>query len=154
MKKPGIEVRRALAQDRDAWLGLWQLWQRHMKGTVPAHVTERAWQRAQEPNGDLLILLASTPSDEANGFATVSFAPFAWTGADIAYLQDLFVRESARRQRVGDALLQAVYREADQRGASQVFWMVDEKDETLHHFYGRHGIRTPYLRYMRKPWPW
>jgi hypothetical protein len=32
--------------------------------------------------------------------------------------------------------------------------MVDEDDERLQAFYERHSIRTPYLRYMRKPWPW
>jgi GNAT superfamily N-acetyltransferase len=154
MKEAGIEVKRARAEDKDAWLGQWHLWQRHMKGAVPADVTERTWQRAQEPDGGLLILLGFTPAGEAIGFATVSFTPFAWTGADIAYLQDLFVRESARGQKAGDALLRAVYREADRRGASQVFWMVDAADERLQRFYERHGIRTPYLRYMRKPWPW
>jgi GNAT superfamily N-acetyltransferase len=154
MKKAGIEVKRAQIQDKDAWLGLWHLWQAHMKGAVPAHVTERAWQRAQEPDGDLLILLGFTPTGEAAGFATVSFTPFAWTGADIAYLQDLFVRESARGKGLGEALLQAVYQEADRRGASQALWMVDATDEKFQRFYERQGIRTPYLRYMRKPWPW
>jgi GNAT superfamily N-acetyltransferase len=154
MKDAGIEVTRARTQDKDAWVGLWHLWQRHMRGAVPAHVTERTWQRAQEPNGDLLILLAFTNAGEAIGFATMSFTPFAWTGTDIAYLQDLFIRDSARGTGAGQALLQAIYRMADGRGASQVFWMVDATDERLQRFYEQHAIRTPYLRYMRKPWPW
>jgi len=32
--------------------------------------------------------------------------------------------------------------------------MVDETDERLQRFYQRHAIRTPYVRYMRTPWPW
>jgi len=109
--------------------------------------------KSAHPKGNLLILLAYASTGEAVGFATVSFAPFAWTGSDIAFLQDLFVMAGNRGEGAGEALLNAVYRHADERGASQVYWMVDEKNEKLQRFYARHGIRTPYLRYMRAPWP-
>ena len=140
--------------DKADWIRLWRLWQHHMSGAVPGEVTERTWQMARVENSSLLILLARTASGEALGFAVVSFAPFAWTGSDIAFLQDLFVSEKERGVGAGEALLKAVYAEADRRGATQVYWMVDEKDEGLQRFYQRHAIRTPYLRYMRTPWPW
>jgi GNAT superfamily N-acetyltransferase len=149
-----IRVGQAGQNDKDSWLSLWHAWQRHMKGAVPADITERTWRQSQQPDSNLLILLGFTPQSEAIGFATMSFTPFAWTGSDIALLQDLFVLEGARGQGAGDALLRAVYRSADERGATQVFWMVDETDERLQRFYARNGIRTPYLRYMREPWPW
>lgn len=149
-----MKVTEAQAADKDAWLGLWGAWQRHMQGAVPADVTERTWQRAQAAESGLVILLCSTPEGEAIGFATMSFTPFAWTGSDIAFLQDLFVLDSARGRGAGEALLRAVYAQADARGAAQVFWMVDERDERLQRFYERNAIRTPYLRYMREPWPW
>ena len=148
-----IRVVRAEARDKQQWIKLWQHWQQHMSGAVPEEVTERSWQRAFDPKGNLLILLAHASTGEAVGFATVSFAPFAWTGSDIAFLQDLFVMAGNRGEGAGEALLNAVYRHADERGASQVYWMVDEKNEKLQRFYARHGIRTPYLRYMRAPWP-
>jgi GNAT superfamily N-acetyltransferase len=148
-----IKVARAEANEKDQWIRLWRLWQRHMSGAVPDEVTERTWQMALDPQSSLLILLAYSAAAEAIGFATVSFAPFAWTGSDIAFLQDLFVMDRNRGEGAGEALLNAVYAQADTRGAAQVYWMVDEKDEKLQHFYARHGIRTPYLRYMRKSWP-
>jgi len=151
---PGILVAPAGPQDKDAWLGLWLEWQHHMKGAVPADVTERTWARAQAPDSGLQILLAFAPEGRAIGFATVSLTPFAWTASDIAFLQDLFVQGRARGKGVGEALLRAVYRHADEKGATQVFWMVDETDGELQRFYERNGIRTPYLRYMRTPWPW
>jgi GNAT superfamily N-acetyltransferase len=150
----GVTIRMAQAQDKDAWLGLWLEWQRHMKGAVPTDVTEKTWARAQDPNSNLVILLGLMAEGAAIGFATLSFTPFAWTGSDIAFLQDLFVSDRARGKGAGDALLRAVYAQADEHGAAQVFWMVDEKDEKLQRFYERNGIRTPYLRYMRAPWPW
>ena len=149
-----IKVARAEARDKAQWVRLWRLWQEHMSGAVPEDVTERTWQLAHDPGSKLLILLGFAPSGHAVGFATVSFAPFAWTGADIAFLQDLFVMEGQRGNGAGEALLAAVYAQAEERGATQVYWMVDEKDEKLQRFYARHGIRTPYVRYMRAPWPW
>jgi len=140
--------------DKADWIRLWQLWQGHMSGAVPAEVTERTWQMARGANSALLILLARAASGKALGFAVVSFAPFAWTGSDVAFLQDLFVSEKVRGGGAGEALLKAVYAEADRRGAGQVYWMVDETDERLQRFYQRHAIRTPYVRYMRTPWPW
>jgi GNAT superfamily N-acetyltransferase len=154
VKETGIRVVQAGLADKEAWLDLWEQWQRHMKGAVPPEVTERTWRQAQKPDSDLLILLGLLPDGAALGFATVSFTPFAWVGSDIAFLQDLFVTERARGQGAGEALLRAVYAKADERGATQVFWMVDETDEELQRFYERNSIRTPYLRYMRAPWPW
>jgi GNAT superfamily N-acetyltransferase len=154
MTEPIIRVAPAEQADKESWLRLWHAWQRHMKSAVPADVTERTWRRAQEPASDLLVLLGFRYQREAIGFATVSFTPFAWTGSDIAFLQDLFVMDEARGQGAGEALLHAVYRHADQRHATQVFWMVDEADERLQRFYARNGVRTPYLRYMREAWPW
>lgn len=149
-----ITVARAGAGDKADWISLWQAWQRHMSGNVPEEVTERAWQQAQAPESNLQILIARTSSGMAIGFATVSFAPFAWTGSDVAFLQDLFVGEGHRGSGAGEILLKAVYALADQRGATQVYWMVDETDVEVQRFYARHSIRTPYLRYMRAPWPW
>lgn len=149
-----IRVTQVQAADKADWIRLWGEWQHHMAGAVPAEVSMRSWQMALDPARKLAILMARLREGEAVGFATVSFAPFAWTGSDIAFLQDLFVSAEVRGQGAGEALLKAVYAEADERGATQVFWMVDEKDNKLQRFYARNGIRTPYLRYMRAPWPW
>jgi GNAT superfamily N-acetyltransferase len=92
--------------------------------------------------------------DEALGFANISRTPSAWTGDDILFLQDLFVAPAARGRGVGTALLKGVYSHGDAVGAPQVFWMVDEDDPELQGFYARHGVRTPYHRYMRRGWPW
>lgn len=149
-----IRVTQVQAADKADWLQLWEEWQHHMSGAVPTEVSLRSWQMALDPAHKLVILIARRREGEAVGFATVSFAPFAWTASDVAFLQDLFVSAKARGHGAGEALLKAVYAKADERAASQVFWMVDESDDRLQRFYDRSAIRTPYLRYMRKPWPW
>lgn len=148
-----LTVRRAGAADKAAWTGLWRAWQEHMSGTVPGAVTERSWEMIQSPETGLHALLAFN-AETAIGMANVSLTPFAWTGTDILFLQDLFVKPDARGLGAGSALLEAVYALADELKATQVFWMVDETDARLQAFYARHARRTPYLRFMRTQWPW
>jgi hypothetical protein len=154
MGKRPVDVRLLDENDYADWLVLWREWQTHMRGAVPDHISAKAWALMMDRQSGLLGLMARSSDGDAVGFAHLSAMPFAWTGSEVLYLQDLFVRESARSAGAGGALVAAVYDLADQRGADQVFWMVDEEDERLRAFYERHSIRTPYLRYMRKPWPW
>jgi GNAT superfamily N-acetyltransferase len=149
-----VKVARVSHADRTDWERLWQAWQDHMAGSVPRPVTDKTWDMMMRADSALYALLARAPDGEALGFANVSATPFAWTGDPILFLQDLFVVEAARGRGTGAALLKGVYDLADELGASQVFWMVDEVDARLQGFYARHGVRTPYLRYMRKDWPW
>jgi GNAT superfamily N-acetyltransferase len=148
-----LTVRKAEPQDRAGFDALWQAWQRHMGGRVPADATERSWQRIASADPGLCCLMAFADG-EASGFAMVSRTYFAWTGSDILYLQDLFVSPEARGQRIGEALLLAVYRLADETGAAQVFWIADRRDARLQAFYDRHALSTPYIRYVRSEWPW
>jgi GNAT superfamily N-acetyltransferase len=149
-----LTVARVIGTDRADWERLWQAWQDHMEGAVPASVTATSWNLMMRADSGLTSLLARATDSKAVGFANVSTTPFAWTGGPTLFLQDLFVLEDSRGSGAGEALLKGVYRLADELGASQVFWMVDEDDARLQGFYARHGIRTPYLRYMRRPWPW
>lgn len=149
-----IEVNLLSKDDKPEWLALWKEWQAHMKGAVPERVSEKAWTLLMDERNGLFGLLARRSSGQAVGFAHVSAMLFAWTASEVLYLQDLYVRRSERNGGVGAALVKAIYAHADERGALQVFWMVDEGDRRLQAFYERHAIRTPYVRYMRKPWPW
>lgn len=148
-----LTVRRAGEHDRDAWQSLWEAWQAHMDGRVPDHITASSWRKMIEPDSGLFAVIAFEQGRPL-GFGNVSHTPFAWTGDEVLFLQDLFVTPYARGKGVGAALLMAIYAEADRLKASQVFWMVDEKDPELQAFYDRHAMRTPYLRYMRGSWPW
>jgi GNAT superfamily N-acetyltransferase len=154
MSKELITVELLVKKDYPDWLALWKEWQAHMNGAVPHHISDKTWALMMDKQSGLFGLIARNRRGVAIGFAHVSTMPFAWTASKVLYLQDLFVRETVRSSGVGAALVKAIYALADERGADQVFWMVDEGNLRLQAFYQRHAIRTPYLRYMRKPWPW
>lgn len=150
-----VTVARITPADHGDWLKLFQQWQRYLSGSLPMDVHERTWQLLCDERSGLLGLIARREGGESVGLVHASLTPFAWAGGSILYLQDLFVTASARGQGVGGVLLNAVYSLADEKGASQVFWLANEEDSALLRFYSRqHAVRTRYVRFMRHDWPW
>nr|WP_082637101.1 GNAT family N-acetyltransferase [Ruegeria atlantica] len=104
-------------------------------------------------------LLGNDPNDfscfvaEANGqlvgLTHYLFHRHAWKEESVCYLQDLFARPEARGTGVGRALIQAVYDEADRKGAPSVYWLTQEFNHTARKLYDRIGKQTPFIRYQR-----
>jgi len=75
--------------------------------------------------------------------STISIAP-------TCYLQDLFTGESARGQGVGRALIEQVYRIAQEAGSSRVYWLTHETNETAIKLYDKVAEKSGFIVY-RKP---
>jgi GNAT superfamily N-acetyltransferase len=82
--------------------------------------------------GDLIdderteFLLAGDP---AVGVAQLRFRPSVWTGAEDAWLEDLFVSPEARRGGAGRALGQACIERARARGCRRIQLDANERNE-------------------------
>lgn len=83
----------------------------------------RAWLRLAEEAGVVV------------GFATATPVYDAERQADALMLLDLYVRPEARRRGVARALMAALAREAQARGAACLWWGVDEGDDEATAFY-------------------
>jgi len=80
-------------------------------------------------------LLAEDDTGEVVGFA-VYFVNFStWVGHYGLWLEDLFVRPTARGEGHGRALLAAMARIAVDRGYRRIDWWVLDWNETAHRFY-------------------
>jgi len=80
-------------------------------------------------------LLAEDAAGEVVGFA-VYFVNFStWVGHYGLWLEDLFVRPTARGEGHGRALLAALARIAVDRGYRRIDWWVLDWNETAHRFY-------------------
>jgi GNAT superfamily N-acetyltransferase len=55
----------------------------------------------------------------------------------------------ARGTGLGRALIAAVYREADARGADRVYWLTHETNTTARALYDRVARRSGYIHYTR-----
>jgi GNAT superfamily N-acetyltransferase len=63
------------------------------------------------------FLLAGEPP---SGFAQLRFRPSVWTGAEDAWLEDVYVGEDARRAGLGRALVEGCLERARQRGCRRI----------------------------------
>ena len=88
---------------------------------------------------DTEFLLAGTP---ALGVAQLRFRPSVWTGTDDAWLEDLFVLESARRKGVGRALVEACAERSRARGCKRLQLDTNETNTTALALYQRLGFVT------------
>jgi GNAT superfamily N-acetyltransferase len=65
------------------------------------------------------------------------------------YLQDLFTVEAARGKGVGRALIEEVYRYAEQADSSRVYWQTHETNATAMKLYDRVAEKSGFLVYRR-----
>lgn len=79
-------------------------------------------------------LIAET-GGAAAGFAVYFFNFSTWTGRHGVYLEDLFVRESARGQGIGKALLARLAQIAIEKNCARVEWAVLDWNEPAIGFY-------------------
>lgn len=84
------------------------------------------------------VLIAEERGD-AVGFALFFMTLSTFKGRPVLYLEDLFVREHARGNGVGTALLREVARRATARGCTRMEWSVLDWNEPAKQFYVKLG---------------
>ena len=102
---------------------------------TPAALAERMRQLLD--GGDTQVLLAG---DEPEGLAVLRFRPAIWSTGLECYLAELYVRPAWREKGMGRALMEAVLREARDRGADTMDIGVDEPDLVARHLYETMGF--------------
>ena len=106
-----------------------------------ATVTEKDLTRTlfgKRPAAEVLIAYLG---DEPAGFALFYHNYSTWLGNRGIYLEDLFVRPTARKHGVGFALLRALARIALERDCGRVDWAVLTWNELAISFYKRIGAK-------------
>jgi ribosomal protein S18 acetylase RimI-like enzyme len=87
--------------------------------------------------GEMTVLLAGEGPD---GLALLRLRPSPWTGAEEAYLQELYVVPARRRQGIGEALLRATIETARAAGATSIDLNTGETDTSARALYEKLGF--------------
>src|SRR3546814_15499610 len=90
-----IQIRPLTADDREAWLGLWQGYQLFYEARIDDEVTTLTWSRIIDPDGPIQGLGAES-GGRLIGIAHYPFPPRSWAAADYSDLPDLFVAAAGR----------------------------------------------------------
>ncbi len=143
-----ITVRTLSEADKGGWARLWAGYQAFYKTVISPEASETAWRRFADP-AEPMAAYGAFVSDRLVGIVHVIYHRSCWTQGDYCYLQDLFTDEPARGQGVGRALIEHVYREAAQHGASRVYWLTHESNAAAMQLYDRIAERSGFIQYRK-----
>ena len=143
-----VEIRPIEKDDFHMWLALWKGYQQFYEVEIPESVTVNAWARLLDPLEPIYAALAVV-NREALGLVHSIFHRTTWSNGDHCYLQDLFVVPDARGRGLGRALIEHVYTEARNRGASRVYWTTHQSNYNAMKLYDTVGERSEFVQYVK-----
>ncbi len=109
----------------------------------PDAISAAASIREIQAVGQSEFALASlSPDGPSVGYSQLLILPSVWTPGGEAWLEDLFVEETAWRKGVGSALLEHALARARLAGATAIGLTTNEYNERAQAFYGAHGFRA------------
>jgi GNAT superfamily N-acetyltransferase len=145
-------VRPIARQDYDAWLPLWdgynRFYGRFGPTALPAEITGMTWARFFDAYEPVHGLVAESEG-KLVGLVHYLFHRSTTMIEPTCYLQDLFTDETARGRGVGRALIEAVYQRAKAAGGTRVYWLTHETNATARKLYDQVAESTGFIVYRK-----
>lgn len=149
MARGRITVRPLRPDDRAGWLPLWDAYNAFYRHATTADEAEATFVRLCERTDGLFGLVALDDAECLVGLVHGVLHASTWTQSPYCYLEDLFVADGGRGTGAGRALVEAVYAEADARGAARVYWHTQEFNAPARSLYDQLAHRTSFVVYRR-----
>ena len=148
--RPNARIRELRAEDRARWDELWAGYLEFYRHALPQEITEFTWQRLMDPAAQPHGFVALDEAGRVIGFVHYHFHLSTWSISGYCYLEDLFVDATARGLGAGRALIEAVYRAADARGVTRVYWHTENDNERAQALYNQVADLAPFIQYRRR----
>lgn len=145
-----VRVRALQAGDRERWRELWQGYLDFYRYALPVEITELTWRRLLDPTHPFQGLAAVTGQDRIDGIVHFHLHASTWARVGYCYLEDLFVDPGCRGLGLGRALIEGVYRAADEHGAERVYWHTENTNDQAQHLYRQVAELTPFVQFRRE----
>lgn len=142
-------VRPLAREDHADWRRLWTLYLEFYETSVPQKVYETTWERLFTDDPNEFNCLVAEQDGKLVGIVHYLFHRHCWKVENVCYLQDLFADAEVRGTGVGRALIEAVYKAADEAGSPSVYWLTQDFNHNARKLYDRIGKLTPFIRYNR-----
>ena len=141
-----LEIRAALATDKQRWFILWQGYLDFYKTELLAEQSELTWQRILDPEFNMKCAVA-IDDGLIVGFTTYSLQNSTWSENGHCYLEDLFVDPAVRGKGVGRALIEYVKSYAIENNCSRLYWNTDEDNATARKLYDTYALESGKRQY-------
>jgi GNAT superfamily N-acetyltransferase len=148
-----VLIRAVQPSDFHQWKVLWDgynaFYGREGLTALPDHITNMTWTRFFDTYEPVHALVAEQ-FGQILGLVHFIFHRSTTSIAPTCYLQDLFTLGSARSKGIGRALIEAVYKRAQEAASSRVYWLTHETNETAMKLYDKVAEKSGFIVY-RKP---
>lgn len=131
------------------WRRLFQGYAEFYKIDLTDEAAETVWRWLLDPNHVLEGLIAEDEGGRAIGLAHIRAMPRPLSGAEVGFLDDLFVDPAARGSGVFEALFAAMDALARERGWPFLRWLTQEFNYRGRSAYDRIATKTPFILYAR-----
>jgi GNAT superfamily N-acetyltransferase len=143
-------IRPLVPADREGWQPLFEAYIRFYESELPKDQYDTTWQRFHDEAEPMQALGAFDDDETLVGIVHVVFHRSTWLPDMTCYLQDLYVHESQRGRRVGEALIERVALLAREKNAGRLYWLTQEDNATARKLYDRVAVAPGFIQY-RKP---
>jgi GNAT superfamily N-acetyltransferase len=147
-----MKIREVSVTDYEQWLPLWNgynaFYGRSGPTALPAEVTGMTWKRFFDASEPVHALVAELDG-RLVGLTHYLFHRSTTLIAPICYLQDLFTAPESRRTGVARALIEAVYRRAEEAGSPRVYWQTHETNHVAQRLYDEVAERSGFIVYRK-----
>ena len=147
-----LVIRFVARHDYDRWLPLWDgynaFYGRAGATALDGEITRMTWARFFDAYEPVHALVAES-GGRLLGLTHYLFHRSTTAIAPVCYLQDLFTDVSARGKGVGRALIQEVYAQAKQAGASRVYWQTHQTNHTAQELYNKVAEHSGFVVYRK-----
>ena len=144
-----VLVRPLRTSDEADWRRLWRDYLAFYETEVPEEVYQTYFARLLGDDPQDFSGLVAELDGRLVGLTHFLFHRHGWKIENTCYLQDLYADPDIRGLGIGRALIEAVYAEADAKGAPSVYWLTQDFNETARRLYDRIGVETPFIKYAR-----
>ena len=141
-------IRPARETDFARWLPLWRGYQEFYRTQIPDEATRATWNRFFD-DGEPVYCFVAERGEQLIGLAHYLFHRSTWLVGPACYLNDLFVHPTGRRSGVARKLIEAVYEDADRRGAAKVYWLTHESNAAARLLYDQVARYGGFIEYRR-----
>jgi len=145
-----MKIRPLAKADYDEWRALWISYLEFYETSLTAEVIDENFSRFIDNDQTRQNALVAESTEELVGLVHYIFHLDTWAIQEICYLQDLFVIPRNRGKKIGQLLIEGVYKRADKYGAPSVYWLTQEFNVPARKLYDRMADLTPFIHYERR----
>ena len=138
-------------RDRPAWRRLYDGYAAFYNMPMTDEIAGTVWRWIHDPAHEVECVVARSGGGQIVGLAHFRRMPSPLRGADLGFLDDLFVDPEERGGRIGEALINHVCDIARVRGWSSLRWITADGNYRARTLYDRVAARTSWITYEAKP---